>query len=194
MQSRPEEMPADAGGGTGTEGQELTFHKRMFGYDPDEVDAFIAELTADYEDAVAALEDLRREKSDPARYAGLEVERILDEGRRAVDELRNSAAEEARRLREDAAAEAERTVTEARREAERMLEQARAEAERIVADARRRLVSLRDAEQALRERLAGAVAAAQEVLEGLDAAVDLDATAEHETVPEPPGTEATRRP
>jgi hypothetical protein len=104
------------------------FTKRLFGYTPADVDAYVAQAMAANEAARAEVE--RLQAVEPLTRVGDDVAGLLTSFAQTVEQTRHAAGEDARRAQEEATAQAEGL----RREAADHLARARAEvaeAERI---------------------------------------------------------------
>lgn len=153
--------------------QEIEFHERFRGYDPDEVDAYVdrvAKAAALVQGRIAELSN--RAESAESRLAesgGSEAEdtlrRTLVLAQRTADAAVAEAREQADRLVGDAEAKAQTTITMADARAEAQLRDAEDRSSRMLAEAET------DRRQLLADAEAAATAAAQEARERLESDV-----------------------
>ncbi len=148
-----------AGCGTGKEGAAmdqnvnapaLSFRKRLFGYDPVEVDAYLAKAVETHEAVRAEVERLRA--AEPLARVGGDVANLLTMFAETVSSMRDEAAGEIDRLRAEAVEYAEQQRAEAdeyalhqRSEADEYAMRQRGHAEQILAESRDRAQDEADA-------------------------------------------------
>jgi DivIVA domain-containing protein len=121
----------------------LSFRKRWFGYDPDEVDAYLAKAVETHEAVRAEVE--RLQAAEPLARVGGDVANLLTTFAETVSSMRDAAAAEIDRLRAEASGYAEQQRTEAdeyagqqRAEADEYAARQRAQADEALAEARDR--------------------------------------------------------
>ncbi|MEO2068189.1 MAG: DivIVA domain-containing protein [Desulfurobacteriaceae bacterium] len=68
------------------------FNKKLFGYDPDEVDAFLIEVANAYQDLLRDLENLKRNTPE------YKTEEIVEKARRKIEEIIQKKMEEKEEL------------------------------------------------------------------------------------------------
>jgi cell division initiation protein len=121
------------------------FRKRLRGYDPAAVDAFLQEVAAHYEEVVTENRRLREEsvglRQEAERYRAMEdaLKESLVLAQRSADETRSNAHKEAELILREAHLKAEQIVREAETRAQRIL----AETEALEARKRAVLMDLR---------------------------------------------------
>lgn len=117
------------------------FTVRLFrGFEPHEVEAFLANVADDYETLLKEVQGLREQRAvQEERQRGvLELEKTLQDTllttQRLVDEMKTTARREADEIRSAARHEADLIVREAELRGEKAVEMARAEEARIRVD------------------------------------------------------------
>ncbi|MCS6923902.1 MAG: DivIVA domain-containing protein [Fimbriimonadales bacterium] len=121
------------------------FRKRLRGYDPTAVDAFLQEVAAHYEELVTENHRLREEliglRQEAERYKAMEdaLKESLVLAQRSADETRSNAHKEAELIIREAQLKAEQLVREAEQRAQRLL----AETEHLEARKRAAVMELR---------------------------------------------------
>jgi hypothetical protein len=129
----------------------LSFRKRLFGYDPLEVDAYLAKAVETHEAVRAEVERLRA--AEPLARVGGDVANLLTTFAETVSSLRDEAAADIERLRTEAAGYAEQQRAEAdqyaavqRMQADQALAEARDlardEANAVVSQARQEMAAI----------------------------------------------------
>lgn len=150
----------------------LSFRKRLFGYDPVEVDAYLAKAVETHEVVRAEVERLRA--AEPLARVGGDVANLLTMFAETVSSMRDEAATEIDRMRSEATEYAELQRSEAdeyaarqRAQAEQVLnearDRARDDADALLNDARHELASVATRWTAIERALdeaAGGVASA----------------------------------
>jgi cell division initiation protein len=134
------------------------FATKLFGYDRDEVDVFLAEIAADYSNAIQEIDASKRIAGNPDLMLGDEVGKLLQQARETAESIRRQAQQEAEGLR-----------AQAEQESMQRREEARQEVERLILGAQDRVRSLQEAEARLREQIKLAVESAAHVLDQTDA-------------------------
>ncbi len=127
-----------------------TFSTAMRGYEKDEVDAYLKELSEEY---AAALERPTA-AVDPVEKLGAEVTDVLRSARDAAESLRERSSAEAEQIRKRAAEKALELRRKAQEEAEAAIQSAQAEAKKTLelAQARAEQAIRQAEEQAARQR------------------------------------------
>lgn len=103
------------------------FRKRLRGYDPTAVDAFLQEVAAHYEEVITENHRLREEliglRQEAERYKAMEdaLKESLVLAQRSADETRSNAHKEAELILREAHLKAEQIVREAEERAHRLL-------------------------------------------------------------------------
>lgn len=121
------------------------FRKRLRGYDPTAVDAFLQEVAAHYEEVVTENHRMREEliglRQEAERYKAMEdaLKESLVLAQRSADETRGNAHKEAELIVREAQLKAEQIVREAEERARRLL----TETEAIEARKRAAVLELR---------------------------------------------------
>jgi cell division initiation protein len=121
------------------------FRKRLRGYDPAAVDAFLQQVAAHYEEVVTENHRLREEavglRQEVERYRAMEdaLKESLVLAQRSADETRSNAHREAELIVREAQLKAEQIVREAEQRAQRIV----AETEALEARKRAVLMELR---------------------------------------------------
>lgn len=121
------------------------FRKRLRGYDPTAVDAFLQEVAAHYEEVVTENHRMREEliglRQEAERYKAMEdaLKESLVLAQRSADETRSNAHKEAELILREAHLKAEQIVREAEERARRTL----AETEQLEARKRAAAMELR---------------------------------------------------
>ncbi|MCX7992553.1 MAG: DivIVA domain-containing protein [Fimbriimonadales bacterium] len=121
------------------------FRKRLRGYDPVAVDAFLQEVAAHYEEVVTENHRMREEliglRQEAERYKAMEdaLKESLVLAQRSADETRSNAHKEAELIVREAQLKAEQTVREAEERVQRLL----AETETIETRKRAAVMELR---------------------------------------------------
>ncbi|MDM7461552.1 MAG: DivIVA domain-containing protein [bacterium] len=122
-----------------------TFRKRLRGYDPTAVAAFLQEVAAHYEEVVTENHRMREElvglRQESERYRAMEdaLKESLVLAQRSADETRSNAHKEAELIVREAQLKAEQIVREAETRAQRLL----AETEHLEARKRAAAMELR---------------------------------------------------
>jgi len=104
-----------------------TFRKRLRGYDPVAVQAFLQEVAAHYEEVVTENRRLREEsvglRQEAERYRAMEdaLKESLVLAQRSADEIRSNAHKEAELILREARLKAEQIVREAETRAQRII-------------------------------------------------------------------------
>lgn len=126
----------------------IDFTRSFKGYNPEEVDDFLATIVSKYETIYQENRQLR-EKLEKTQvelkeqsYQEQDVHDLISLTKQTVQELKKMAE-----------AEAENVVAVAESDAERIISEARREAERLLSDVEIRLARTRQAEAELRERI-----------------------------------------
>jgi len=126
----------------------VEFKRSFRGYDPEEVDDYLASIVGKYEsvyrDNQILQEELAQVKKE-LQQKGQKEQDVLD----LISLTKQTAAE----IKKLSNREAENLVAAADSEAEKILSAARLEAQRIVADAESRLARLQRAESQLKEKV-----------------------------------------
>lgn len=121
------------------------FRKRLRGYDPIAVEAFLQEVAAHYEEVITENHRMREEliglRQEAERYKAMEdaLKESLVLAQRSADETRSNAHKEAELILREAQLKAEQIVREAEERAQRML----AETEHLEARKRAAAMELR---------------------------------------------------
>jgi cell division initiation protein len=117
------------------------FTVRMFrGFEPNEVEAFLASVADDYEMLLKEVQSLREQRAaqDERQRGVLELEKTLQDTllttQRLVDEMKTTARRESDEIRSAGRHEADLIVREAELRGEKAVEMARAEEARIRVD------------------------------------------------------------
>jgi cell division septum initiation protein DivIVA len=128
---------------TDAPGTDVSFRARLFGFDRQEVRAFIANILEDYGKVRSELERVRAEASAPAKpedpagldVAARDVQRVLEGAHRVADDIERRAAEEGAHVVAQAQTEAAAIVASAERRAAEITEGASRELLRLEAQA-----------------------------------------------------------
>ena len=142
------------------------FAQARRGYDPDEVDAHLAEVAASYEQLKA------RPTTPSASMAGAaadQVRSIVETAERIAEEIRSSAQSEADRADADAKRKAAHEMAQARSQAEEARRNAEADAEAHVTSVKDATAELRGRAEAMQADLNAMV---EKLRESIDAIVD----------------------
>lgn len=123
--------------------------KRVFkGYDPEEVDDFLADIVVKYEEVYQENRKLRQELEELRRQLASTGGREQD-----VLDLLASAKQTVQEIKSMANREADNVISLAQAEAERIISEARLKAQQILADSEERLHRAQRLERQLRERI-----------------------------------------
>ncbi|HAN94862.1 MAG: DivIVA domain-containing protein [Limnochordia bacterium] len=123
--------------------------KRVFkGYDPEEVDDFLADIVVKYEEVYQENRKLRQELEELRRQLESTGGREQD-----VLDLLASAKQTVQEIKSMANREADNVISLAQAEAERIISEARLKAQQILADSEERLHRAQRLERQLRERI-----------------------------------------
>lgn len=123
--------------------------KRVFkGYDPEEVDDFLADIVVKYEEVYQENRKLRQELEELRRQLESTGGREQD-----VLDLLASAKQTVQEIKSMANREADNVISLAQAEAERIISEARLKAQQILADSEERLHRAQRLERELRERI-----------------------------------------
>jgi len=123
--------------------------KRVFkGYDPDEVDDFLAELVGEYEAVYQENRKLRQELEELRQQMESKGSREQD-----VLDLLALTKQTVQEIKTMASREADNVISVAQAEAERIISEARLKAQQILADSEERLQKTQRLERQLRERI-----------------------------------------
>ncbi|HHT42530.1 MAG TPA: DivIVA domain-containing protein [Firmicutes bacterium] len=123
--------------------------KRVFkGYDPEEVDDFLADIVLKYEAVYQENRKLRQELEDLRKAAG-------DKGSREQDvlDLISLTKQTVQEIKTMANREADNVISVAQAEAERIITESRLKAQQIIGDAEERLQKTERLERQMRERI-----------------------------------------
>lgn len=126
----------------------MDFTRSFKGYNPEEVDEFLATIVSKYETIYQENRDLR-EKLEQAK-AALKEQSFQEQD---VHDLISLTKQTVQELKKMAEAEAANAVAVATSDAKRIVSEARREAERLLSDVEIRLARTRQAESELRERI-----------------------------------------
>ena len=123
--------------------------KRVFkGYDPDEVDDFLAEIVVKYEAVYQENRKLRQELEELRKESSTQGGREQD-----VLDLLAMTKQTVQEIKTMANREADNVISVAQAEAERIISEARLRAQQILADSEERLHKAQRLERQLRERI-----------------------------------------
>ena len=149
----------------------VTFRAQLWGFDRDEVRAFVQNLVAEHNAVGRQLERVRAELQRAERSPRGRDGHDNGEATRAIEKTLSSAHRLADEIRADAQREAERILADAERRACHALESARAQASQIVSQAtaqsdavEARLARLRTEQHDACQALEATVAALEEAL------------------------------
>lgn len=128
----------------------MEFKRTFKGYDPDEVDSFLANIVSKYETVYQEnrrlqqeLETLRRAAESPGKgHSEHDLRDLIALTKQTVDEVKHLANQEA-----------DNVVSLAQSEAERIIVEARLRSQHMLADAEERLEKTERAERLLREKV-----------------------------------------